>query len=204
MRPSRSAGRGDDDPLDAGDPGRDDGHDQRDWVRRRAARARRRRRWPAASSGARSRCPGAIGRAGRGRALGLGEASDVLDRLVERRARIRGSRRVAGGARGRRGSRTRRPSGRPPPTRAFASRTAASPRSRTSASVAARASRTAGSGTAPRRTSASRSRDRRPGRRRRRPRGRGVAVAARPERGPRVTGRSSRSGGRGCPTRPRP
>src|SRR5450759_2859585 len=49
-----------------------------------------------------------------------------------------------------------RPSGRPPPNRADASRTATAPRARTSARIARVASRTAGSGTAPRRKSASR------------------------------------------------
>ena len=50
--------RGDDDPLDARDLCRDDGHDERRRVGGRTARARRRRPRRVASSGARSRCRG--------------------------------------------------------------------------------------------------------------------------------------------------
>ena len=122
---------------------------------------------------------------------------------------------VARGGRGRRGGhRDRGRAGRRGDRRrraALAARTAVSPRARTSARVARAASRTAGSGTAPRRTRASWSRRAsaspaataaRSSRRRRN------VVPGRRSRGRRcagrvaLTGRSSRWAGRGSPTRP--
>ena len=75
-------GRGDDDRADAGDLCRDDGHHQRRRVRRRSARD------VGADAGQRRPAPldlDAWGdrRAGGDGPLGLGEAPDVVDRLVE-------------------------------------------------------------------------------------------------------------------------
>ena len=84
VSPSRSAGEATDDPPDAGDPGRDDRHHERRGIRR----------GPAGDVGAHAGKGGPAAldldaggdrRAGRGRrSLGLGEAADVVDRLIER------------------------------------------------------------------------------------------------------------------------
>ena len=89
-------GRRDDDLGDARDLGRDDGHDQRRRVGRRAARdvgADARERGPAPLDLDAGGDRGAT----RGGSLGLGEAADVVDRLVERAtdARLEAVARVA-------------------------------------------------------------------------------------------------------------
>ena len=152
-RRRRSAGEATTTRADARDLRRHDGHDQR---RRDTVPSHPGRSAPTRSIGDHRRSisiPGAIGRGGRRRSLGLGEA----------RGRWRSPGRGPGGsvatgrsraARRSAGSRTSRPSGRPPPNASLAARTAASPPSRTAARVRLAASRIAGSGTAPRRTSA--------------------------------------------------
>ena len=188
---------------DAGDAGRDDGHHERGRVRRRAARdvgADAGQRRPAALD----LDAGAIVVRGRVGSLGLGEAGDVVDRLVEG-APDRRVERVARGASSA-GSRTRRPSARPPPTAGVGLADGGI------AAVAdvgqgrrAAASRIAGSADAPAADQGACSR-RRSGRRR--PRGeveatQAAAAVCGGRRGA-VTGRSSRSAGRGCPRRRRP
>ena len=81
-------GGGDDDPLHARDLCRDDGHHQGRRIRSRATRD------VAADAGERRPAafqldPGCDPRSGALRSLGLGEAADVLDRLVERATDLR-------------------------------------------------------------------------------------------------------------------
>ena len=178
--------RGDDDPADTGDLCRHDGHHERGWVRGGAAGdvgADPGERRPAALD----LDAGRDGRPARDRPLGLGEAADVGDRLVERPTDV-GLEPVAGVAQARPESRTRRPSARPPPTAAFASRTAASPRARTSSRMARTVARTSGSGTAPRRMSAACA-ERAAGSRPRPPRGRAGGAGRPPDLDRRRTGR---------------
>ena len=80
--------RRDDDPLDARDSSRDDGHDQRRRIGSRTAWdvGADRGQWRPAAFDVDAR---GDGRAGRCRALSLGEAADVVDRLVERTADAR-------------------------------------------------------------------------------------------------------------------
>ena len=80
--------RGDDDAIDARDLRRDDGHDQRRRVGRRAARDVGADRVDGGPAALDLDAGGDLGR-GRGRALGLGEAADVVDRLVEGSADVR-------------------------------------------------------------------------------------------------------------------
>ena len=79
-------GAGDDDAIDPGHARRDDGHDQGARVWRRTTRdvgADAGQRVPAAFD----LDPGRDLRAGRGRSLGLGEAGDMVDGLIEGSAR---------------------------------------------------------------------------------------------------------------------
>ncbi len=188
--------RGDHDPVHARDAGRDDGHDDRRRVRGRAAgdvRADRGERGPAALD----LDAGTDRRARRGRALRLGEPPDVRDRLVERAAdawleRVAGGPQVIGIE--------HQPAVGPPAADAgvgVADRVVAAPPD--VLSVALAASRTSVAGTAPRRTSASRAATASgtPASTAARSRRRSASVAV-------VTGRSSRSAARGCPTRRRP
>ena len=193
------AGRRDDDPLDAGDAGRHDGHDQRRRVRRRAARdvgADRVERRPAALDlDARD-----DRRPGRRRALGLGESADVVDRLVEGapdRAG-RGASRAATRSRGRGRAGRRR---RPPPTRvvglADGRRRRAPGRRRGSPRDAVADRRVRDGAAADERVAVGDARAGSPAATSRR----GRAGARRERAAVAVTGRSSRSGGRGCPMR---
>ena len=199
--PSRSAGEATTIRSHAGDLRRHDGHHQRRRVRRRAARdvgADRGERRPAALD----LDAGDDRRAGRGRPLGLGEAADVVDRLVEGAADVgvearRGGAEVVGvedepAVRAAAADALRWPRGRPR-RRGRGRRRGSRGRRRGSAGPARRRVGRARRG---RRRAAGRRPPRRSSRRRSEARrSRGV------ERG-RVTGRSSRSAGRGCRTRP--
>ena len=187
----------DDDPTHAGDACRHDGHQQGTGVRRRAAghvgtdagqgRPATLDVDPVGDPGVRRR-----------RDLGPRERGDVGDRGLER-----GADRRSQGVRGRREVGRIRRSGRPSPIRRRTARWRPGRRHRharrTSSSVARTASRTAGSGTAPRRTSARRSAT---------AAGSPAATSARSSRrrdsvagtSVVVTGRSSRWGARGCRT----
>ncbi len=205
-----------------GGPGGPDHRDPRAWRRRPVRRrrrgpgrrssaaswdtaptrqGRRRRRWPTATSDARPRRPGRSRRWSRRDAVAW-RRSVMAPIAWSMASCTAGSRAAAASARAA-GPMTSVPSVLPPPTRALASRTATSPRVRTSARVARAASRTAASGTAPRRTSACRSAmavaspAATAARSRRRSRRAGVVTDGDAAA---LTGRSSRSAGRGSPT----
>ena len=200
-------GRGNDDLGHARDPGRHDRHQERRRVRRGAARDVGSRSGRGAASAARSRSParswsGSWPGAGCSR---TGRCDRSPGRGPRRSSRPRRSRAARISAR----SITRRPSAAPPPNRPLASISAGAPRRATSATIVRAADRTRSSGTAPRRTSDARSAesaaalDPRSSRRRRT--AGGVPLSGVPLSGVRpgaaVTGRSSRSGGRGFPMR---
>ena len=194
---SRPVGRRrDDDRVDAGDLCRNDASSRATSGRPRCRPARRRRRA--------RRDPATFDLDARhdGRARGLGplrpgEPADVLDRRARER---RGS--LDRGRRGRRassaGSIDEAPVGQPATDARFASRTAVSPRARTSSRMVRARSRTRGP--APRPVGRARRRRAATAGCRRQPR-RSRSSRAEAKRRRRVTGRSSRSAGRGCRTR---
>ena len=201
-------GAGDDDALDPGHARRDDGHDQRARVRRRAARdvgADTGQRVPAAFD----LDPGRDLGAGRRRSLGLGEAGDVVDGLVEGAA----SPLVEAVARGAKVGRV----GDEAPIGAATTDAGVRVADGGVATLADVGEGLAGRladrrGRARRRAARGRDDARPPpARRRPPPGGRGAGAGGSTPCGHRVsagagvvTGRSSRSGGRGCRMRPRP
>jgi hypothetical protein len=152
-----------DDGVDARDARRDDGHDERGRVGGEATghvRADARERAPAALDLHAREGSSCAWRRGRCVSANRRTFSIACSRARSGRGRARRAPRAARGP-----SSRRRPSGRPPPKRpAFVSRTAAPPRARTSARISRARSRTAGSGTAPRRNRPSRAAAQRPGR----------------------------------------
>ncbi len=214
VRAAVAVGRGrDDDLADPGDLRRDDGHHQRRRIRGRAAgnvRTDPRQRRPAPLDldarrhDDRGRTAGAAARRSGGRCRWPGRARGGSAVRADR---------APPGARGR--SRTRRPSDRPPPTAALAARTAASPPRTDRGQGRSRllADRGVGDGAAADQGVVLGPGVGVAGRHQRRGRG-GAGGTGRPVSGvgpvvgiveaDRLTARSSRSAGPGCPTRRRP